>query len=422
MRKELVGKRYRKRVIDERIETVLRTFGGVVITGPKWCGKSWTGIHHSKSALLLDNPMTRERALLFPEDVLAGPRPLLVDEWQNAPVLWDTARRMIDFEDERGMFIFTGSITPPEDRIAHTGIGRFARVMMRPMSLYESGHSSGSVSLSKMFGGTDLIAGLSSHSMDEILTLICRGGWPSGLSLKDDDAFLIPIQYVNDIAETDMDRIYGERWLSGNIRKVLRSLARNNATEARVSVLVTDVSSEGDSITADTASKYLDILKRMFIISEQEAWSPYLRSRTRVRTSPKRHFTDPSLAAAALGATPSTLKKDPETAGFLFETLCYRDLCVYMENSLGKVYHYRDESNLEVDCVLEGPGGKWAAVEVKMGYHDHKKASANLLALKRKASGDAGEPAFLMILTASGGAAHVNKDGVAVVPIDCLGP
>ncbi|MDR0523595.1 MAG: DUF4143 domain-containing protein [Candidatus Methanoplasma sp.] len=422
MSKKFVEDRYRGRIVDARIEAALKTFGGVLITGPKWCGKSWTGLHHSASSLFADDPVTRERAMLYPNDLLSAPRPLLVDEWQNAPVLWDAARRMIDFSDERGMFIFTGSVTPPAEAAVHTGTGRFARIAMRPMSLYESGHSGGSVSVSRMFDGSDPVRGLSACDTGGVMILACRGGWPSGIALGDREALSIPMDYVRGIIETDMGGIYGERWLSRNIDKMLRSLARNNATEARASTLVADMASEGDGLTADTVSKYLDILRRMFVISEQDAWSPGLRSRGRVRTSPKRHFIDPSLAAAALGATPEGLRRDPRTAGFLFETLCYRDLCVYMEGISGKVRHYRDNAGLEIDFILELPDGRWAAVEAKMGAHDHDKAAASLLRLRDKVSEDAGDPAFLMILTAYGGAAHMRGDGVATVPIDCLGP
>ena len=417
-----VKARYQKRITDNYISDMLKAFGGVYIIGPKWCGKSWTGMYHSNSSFLVDEEDNADYARRHPKEVLNGDFPRLIDEWQIVPKLWDAARRSVDFSDGPGKFIFTGSTTPPEDEMRHSGIGRFTKVMMRPMSLFESGRSSGSVSMSKMFDGTEKYMGRSTMSPTEAVKIICRGGWPAGLKLDDDIATMVPRSYISMISSADMSHVSGDTWQPRIMGRVLRSLARNNATEARISTLISDITSEEERISEPTAIKYLGILKSLYLIVEQEAWDPSPRSREFIRTSPKRHFVDPSLAAAALGVGHEKLMADMRLAGFLFESLCYRDLCVYVENAYGKVYHYRDRYNLEVDCVVESGDGKWGAVEVKMGSHEFDKAATNLLALKKRMASETAEPAFLAIVSASGGGAYMRDDGVAVVPIDCLGP
>ncbi|MCL1978660.1 MAG: DUF4143 domain-containing protein, partial [Methanomassiliicoccaceae archaeon] len=335
--------------------------------GPKWCGKSWTGMYHSNSYFLVDEEDNADYANRHPKEALKGDAPRLIDEWQIVPKLWDEARRAVDFSDSFGKFIFTGSTAPPKEKMQHSGIGRFARVTMRPMSLFESGRSSGAVSMAKMFDGTERYEGKSTMNPSEAVRLICRGGWPAGLKLDDDVAAAIPLNYISMISSADMNRVYGDAWRPSIMRRVIRSLARNNATEAKISTLVSDIANEEEGISEPTAKKYLEILKDLYIIVEQEAWDPSPRSRTFLRTSSKRHFVDPSLAAAALRIGPEKLMADVRLAGFLFESLCYRDLCVYIENSYGNVYHYRDRYNLEVDCIVESGDGKWGAAEVKMG-------------------------------------------------------
>ena len=417
--------RYQKRVADDHISNMLRAFGGVYIMGPKWCGKSWTGMNHSNSYFLVDEEDNADYADRHPKEALKGDFPRLIDEWQIVPKLWDVARREVDFSDGPGIFIFTGSASPPKDseeKIQHSGVGRFVRVMMRPMSLIESGRSSGAVSIARMFDGTERYEGRSTMNPSEAVKLICRGGWPAGLKLDDDIAAMVPKSYVSMISGADMSRIYGDSWKSSIMRRVIRSLARNSATEATISTLVSDIASEEERMSEPTAKKYLEILKDLYLIIEQEAWNPSPRSRTFLRTSPKRHFVDPSLAAAALGVGPEKLMADTRLAGFLFESLCYRDLCVYVENSYEKVYHYRDKYNLEIDCIVGSEEGKWGAFEVKLGSSDFDNAAAKLLRLKKRMASDASEPAFLAILSASGGGAYLRDDGIAVIPLDCLGP
>lgn len=394
-----------------------------MITGPRSCGKSWTGCIHSKSATFLGHGNVTELALLDPQSALKGEFPHLVDEWQEVPELWDYARRNIDIGHKKGMYIFTGSSVPPSSKTKHTGIGRFATLEMRTMSLFESGNSNGDVSLSNLFNTGETRVVHSDIDYRKIINLICRGGWPGALNLEDEAAIRFPYQYLKSIIEMDMSRVDGRRRSRTTIETVLRSLARNNATLAGNPKLIEDIHNTGAKISEPTLRSYLDALKKLFVIEEQNAWHPGIRSRARVRTSPKRHFTDPSLAAAALGAKPEILYKDPGTAGFLFETLCYRDVSVYASAIGGRVMHYRDSTGLEVDQIIELDDGRWGAAEVKLGTFEFEKAATNLLRLEEKMIGQkVRKPSFLMILNGTGAAAHVRDDGIIEVPIDCLGP
>ena len=420
---EEIRRNYRPRIIDREISEMLSIFGGVLIAGPRSCGKSWTGLKHSNSAFFLGDENTSDLASMDPQAVLTGEYPRLIDEWQDVPKLWDLARRNIDFGLRKGMYIFTGSSLPPLDKTRHTGIGRFARLQMRTMSLYESGSSNGGVKLSELFsaGRTDVVR--SGLDYQKAVALICRGGWPGVLEIDDEKAMRVPYEYINSIAELDTARIDGVKRNAAIMKLVLRSLARNNATSAKASVITADISEIGGDVSEQTVRSYIEFLKKIYIIEEQPPWHPSLRSRIRVRTSPVRHYTDPSLAAAALGANPKTLWKDTKTTGLLFESLCYRDLSIYASAIRANVFHYRDNSDLEVDAVIETGGGDWGAVEVKMGRNQFDKAAANLIRMKNKMV-EAGcrEPSFMMILNATGGVANTRPDGVVEVPIDCLGP
>lgn len=420
-----IRKRYVPRIVDKEVKDVLELFGAVHISGCKWCGKSWTGIAHSRSSIFIGNPKNRILADTDPEIALRGEEPRLIDEWQDVPALWDTARYNIDFSGRKGMYIFTGSVTPPSESIKHSGVGRFASVKMRPMSLFESGDSDGSVSLSKLFLGDKPASSMSEAGYEKIVNLICRGGWPAGLDLDEDKAILVSKRYVDMIVDFDFSGTDGVRRNPATVRRILRSLARNNATEARISVLASDVKDADLPVSPLTASGYLDALKSLFVIEEQEAWLPEIRSKARMRKSPKRHFVDPSLAVAALGIGPKALLKDVETVGLMFESLCYRDLCIYSRPFGGNVYHYRDGSGLEADAIIEADDGRWAAVEIKVGHSRVDEAAANLIRLKDKMTreGDVPEPVFLMVICATAMSSYVRKeDGVYVVPIDRLGP
>jgi len=420
-----IRKLYLPRVVDSEIKEKLEVFGAVQISGCKWCGKSWTGVAHSRSSIFIGEKKNRGLAETDPEIALRGEEPRLVDEWQDVPALWDTARHNIDFSNRRGMYIFTGSVTPPLKQTSHSGVGRFAPVKMRTMSLFESGDSNGAVSLSGLFHGEKLVASRSKAGYEKIINLICRGGWPAGLKLGVDKAILIPKTYVDMIINYDFSQIDGVKRNPATVRRVLRSLARNNATEARVSILANDVQEAEAPLSPITANQYLDVLKKIFIIEEQDSWLPEIRSKTRMRRAPKRHFSDPSLAVAALRIGPQALLSDTETAGFLFESLCFRDLCIYSAPFMGNVYYYRDSSNLEVDAIIEAEDGKWAAIEIKLGYSKVEEGAADLIRMRDKitADGDMPEPVFMMVLCGTAMSSYVRKeDGIFVVPIDCLGP
>ncbi|MDR3283320.1 MAG: DUF4143 domain-containing protein [Candidatus Methanoplasma sp.] len=414
--------RYRPRVVDSLIDEDLSIFGGVLITGPKWCGKTWTGINHSESVISMDDRDSLEVARLSPSTALSGGFPRLIDEWQRVPELWDAARHKIDCANERGLYIFTGSAVPPENSTFHTGTGRFARVKMRPMSLFESGDSTGSVSLSKMFKTGTVDSAPSSIDYEKAVWLICRGGWPASLWADGEKALRIPRAYVESLASSDTNRADMRRRDPFVNERLLRSLARNSASPVKASVISTDVSGSEHNVSEASVRNYVDSLRTIFAVEEQGAWMPSLRSRARVRTSPKIHFADPSLAVAAMKTGPDGLKMDAKTAGILFESLCYRDLSVCASPLNGNVYHYRDSNDLEVDAIVELADGRWGAVEVKLGHSQYNEAASNLLRLAENVGEGASKPSFLMILTATGGFAYARSDGICVVPIDCLGP
>ena len=414
--------RYRYRVIDNRVAELLKIFGGVHITGPKWCGKSWTGMHHSGSALFIGDGDSAALAKLDPELALEGERPRLIDEWQDVPKLWDVARRIIDLEAEKGMFIFTGSVTPPKKATLHTGTGRFAKIRMRTMSLFESGDSNGSISFSDMFNGKKIANKRSNLNYRKTVYLMCRGGWPVILGMDEKDAIQVSGIYMTSITDSDFSEIDGVRRNNTTMKLLLRSLARNSAGSPTVQTLAQDIAEGGTPPSESTLRGYLDVIRRLFIIDDQEAWLPSLRSKTRLRRSSKIHFADPSLAAAALKASPEVLVRNVTTAGQLFESMCYRDLCVYTTAIGGNVFHYRDESGLEIDNIIELNDGRWGAIEVKLGTSEIDKAAANLISLKNKVSGEIPEPSFLAILSATSGMAYIREDGVYVIPVDMLGP
>ncbi|MCL1897622.1 MAG: DUF4143 domain-containing protein [Micrococcales bacterium] len=416
---------YRPRLIDTQIEEYLRAFGGLVVEGAKWCGKTWTGLHHAASVVYLDDANTRERAELQPRDVLTGTKPLLVDEWQEVPKVFDAARRLIDDTPGKGHFILTGSAVPPLKATSHSGIGRFARLRMRPMSLFESGDSTGKVSLADLLTGRRIEPFAAGLSYQEVVRLLCRGGWPGSLGQPDDVAFKLPGEYLAAVAESDISRTDGVARNPKKVRQVLISLARNTATLASVGTIHTDVAGQDglvESVSLESVRVYLDALDRIFATEDLPSWRYELRSKSQLLASPKRHFVDPSLAVAALGASPADLEADPKTTGFLFESLCARDLRVYAQANHGEVFHYRDKKNLEADAIVSSKGGKWGAVEVKLDWKRADEAAHSLLRLKKKLQGQIADPSFLMVLTATGAVAHTRDDGVHVVPIDCLGP
>jgi len=362
--------------------------------------------------------------MLTPRAVLDGASPVLVDEWQDAPVLWDVARRIIDDRAQPGLFLFTGSAVPPRKATSHTGTGRFARLRMRPMSLLESGQSSGVVSLGGLLKGDTIEPTPSGLEYPEAVRLICRGGWPASVGKTDEQALLLPGQYLRAVAEADITRADGVNRKPHRVMAILRSLARNTGTSASMPVLISDVAAlEGSAktVSVPTMRSYLTALERIFVLEDLPPWRYSLRSKTQLILSAKHHFVDPSLAVAALNASPAALIADPRTTGFLFESLCVRDLRIYAQANQADVFHYRDKKELEADAVVQGMDGAWGAIEVKLDYQQADAAAGTLLRLKGKLVGEMPPPAFLMVLVATGGVAYTREDGVHVVPLDCLG-
>lgn len=420
-------KGYRPRIIDNKIEEYLGVFGALCIEGPKWCGKTWTSSFHSRSEIYLGDPagnfQNRNLAELSPDLVLQGETPRLIDEWQEAPPLWDAVRFHVDQSSEKGLFILTGSSTPNHKGILHSGAGRIARIRMRPMSLYESGDSSGMVSLGDLCADRMESVMTGEVRLTDLIGYILRGGWPASLGLSIKEASLLPRQYLDAIVDDDVYRIDGVKRDTTKIRLLLRSLARNESTTATNRSLKNDVKEKDDEdIDVDTIASYLDIFSRLFLIENQQPFSSKIRSSVRVKQAEKRHFADPSLAAALLGATEEKLLGDLNTLGFLFEALCERDLRIYTDAFGGQLYHYQDYQNREVDAVIQLPGGEWCAFEIKLGANQIDEAAAVLVKLKNDIAKEPGgiPPKVLCVVCGMSNAAYKRADGVYVVPITAL--
>lgn len=359
------------RVCDALLQKKLRTSGAVLITGPKWCGKTWTALNAAESVIYMQDPDKKASYLKLaqtaPSLLLRGDRPRLIDEWQTAAVLWDAVRYAVDQSPVKGQFILTGSVTADEDEVEHTGTGRISRLRMCPMSLFESGESNGTVSLKSLFEGNTEIGAVSSLSVEDIAYVICRGGWPAALDMERDDALEVVFNYYDAIAERDASTVDKSQKDPDRVRSIMRSLARNISTMTTDRTIIADVKANDVSMTDKTLEIYLRALRKLFVIEDIKAWQPSLRSKTGIRTSVKRQFTDPSIAVAALGASPEAIIEDFNYFGFLFESLCTRDLRVYSETLRGSIRHYHDNNNLEADLIISLDNGKWAAVEVKLG-------------------------------------------------------
>lgn len=415
---------YLPRIADGTLQRALACSGAVQIVGPKWCGKTATAVRASASQVYLQDPDRRSSLLALAESkpslILEGAEPRLIDEWQEAPQLWDAVRFAIDRGHGRGRFILTGSSTPRR-RPSHSGVGRIVPLRMRTMSLYESQESSGDVSIARLFEGVGDIAALADFDIEDIAYAVCRGGWPEAV-LEPDRAVALAqaTNYIDEVISIDIEHMDGIRRNSTWMRSIMRSYARNVSSEAALSTIAADM--QGETPSMATVSEYADALSRASIIEDLGAWNPRLRSKTAVRTSPTRHFCDPSLAAALLQATPDSLLEDFNTFGLLFESMCVRDLRVYMDALGGSVFHYRDKTGLEADAVLTLPDGRWAPVEVKMGHGRIDEGAKHLLKLAKRVDTDhENVPAFLMVLTATE-AAYRRDDGVLVAPLACLAP
>ena len=419
---------YLPRLIDKQVALELESFGAVCIEGVKWCGKTWTSRHHSNSALYLGDPsgnfQNRELMNLAPEVALDGKVPRLIDEWQEVPSVWDAVRHEVDKRGKKGQFILTGSSTPVQKGILHSGDGRISTIRMRPMSLFESKDSSGQVSLLSLFDGTFEAKATPDVDLMTLIELTIRGGWPGSLGLGHEQYRLIPKEYMNSIIDHDVYRLEGIKRDSRKMYRLLRSLARNESMTATISTLRKDIAEyEHDDLDNDTISTYLTVFERLFLIDDQRAFSTNIRSATRIKQSAKRHFVDPSLAIAILGASHDDLLNDLHTFGFMFEALCERDLRIYAESLGGELYHYQDYKNREIDAIVRLQDGRWGAFEIKLGANAIDDAARSLMEIRNALEAEGAKtPDVLAVLCGLSNFAYRREDGVYVVPITALGP
>ncbi|MCQ2914235.1 MAG: DUF4143 domain-containing protein [Alphaproteobacteria bacterium] len=422
-------KEYLSRVIDKELSEKLGCVGAILIVGPKWCGKTTTASQISKSILQMQNPDKTmsyiKTAQTKPSLLLKGDNPRLIDEWQMAPVLWDAVRYSVDERDEFGLYILTGSTVVDEKAIMHSGTGRISRLIMYPMSLYESKESNGTISLSKLFlNPNEDIDGITSDlSIENLIFAACRGGWPSSLKkITKQQQLFDAYNYLNNICETDASSIDGVKRSPQKVRGVLRSYARNISTIATTQTILNDINMNFSDISIATLSSYLNVLEKLFVVSDIPAWCPAIRSKTVIRSSSKREFIDPSIAVAALDLSPEMLEQDLNTFGFIFECLCIRDLKIYSQSMGGYLNYYRDRLNLEADCVLHLQNGQYALIEFKLGSRDIEEGASHLKKLKSLiAEANLKTPDLLMVIT-GGEMAYTREDGVKIVPIGCLCP
>ncbi|MCL2058828.1 MAG: DUF4143 domain-containing protein [Oscillospiraceae bacterium] len=416
---------YKPRLIDGIITKYMGLFGALSIEGPKWCGKTWTSLNHAKSVVYMLDPendyANREAARLNPASILTGEKPLLVDEWQEVPGVWDAVRFASDRTTDKGLFLLTGSVTPKKSSYSHSGAGRIGKIRMRTMSLFESGDSSGKISLAGLFEGDKINSDISNLTQDKLINFMIRGGWPGNLASPKDDAGILPEQYVAALAETDISNADNSKRNPNIVMHLLAAIARTNVTTAKLSTITADVQSRFGDVTRQTVADYLSALSRLYVVEEIPQWFPELRDKQRLRKAPKRMLADPSLAVCALKARSNELARDPRTLGMVFENLCLRDLLVYSDIAGAKLSHYHDLNDLEVDVVVE-LGSKWAAMEIKLGAHRVDEGAKSLKRLQAMlVSKGARYPSFLAVIT-GGGPLYTRDDGVFVIPIDCMKP
>ena len=427
---EINEKKYRKRLIEKKLKDYLSVFGAVSIEGPKWCGKTWTSLKHSKSEVFMDDDDVREMAKLDVKSIFnndLNKKPQLIDEWNLVPTIWDAVRRECDKTTEKGNFIITGSTTLPskimKEKVHHSGAGRIGRLKMYTMSLYESGDSSGKASLNAMLNNTQETVNIGNVEILHLAQLLVRGGWPANIDVSKDKIGLIPKSYIDTVVNIDINE--EKRRDKNKMKMLLRSLARNETSIVGNKTIIKDIEEyeDGTELLAsrDTIIDYLDVLDRLHLIENQEAYGENYRSPNRVGKSPKRHFTDPSLACSCLGLTPEKLLKDLNTFGFMFEALVERDLRIYMDYLDGHLYHFRDNiTGLEVDSILEFQGGEYAAVEIKLGYNQVEEAKKSLLNFYDNMIK---KPAFMCVIVGKCPAVIKDKEtGIYIVPITALKP
>ncbi len=422
MAQNLTPDGYQPRVVDAEMEAALAASPAVLVEGPRACGKTWTGKRFARSEVLLDaTASTLLASNLDPAVLLEGETPRLLDEWQLAPEIWNPMRRACDQRAMSGQFILTGSADPPDDITRHSGAGRVLRVMMRPMSLLESGHSDGSISLAGLFQPERCAARDRGLKLDEVIEAACRGGWPRLLDADVPSALRATRSYLNEISRTDISRVDGVARNPAGVRKLLASLGRNIATEASFATLAKDTADEDGMVDRRTVASYIAALERLFVVEDLRAWKPHITSRAQLRKAPKRHFIDPSLAVAALDSTLETVMQHRQYAGLLFESLVVRDLRIYGQANNLDLSHYRDSDGLEVDVIIKHPDGRWIAAEVKLGSEKGIKEGIHALhRLQNKVDPNrSGTPSRLIIITATG-YAYEHPDGISIVPITAL--
>lgn len=419
---------YKPRVIDQLLARKLQGKGAVLIEGAKWCGKTSTAEQQAKSVVYMSDPKRYSQYMLFadesPEMILDGPTPRLIDEWQLAPKLWDAIRFEVDHRQGLGHFILTGSAVPVNrDAIHHSGTGRFAWLTMRPMSLWESGDSTGAISLRQLFDTPRNISANNETNLRQIAFLTCRGGWPLASSLSGNVALDQAFDYYDAVVNSDIQQADGVNRDAARVKRLMRSYARHQGTQASYTQICNDMKThDNDTLVEDTIYSYLNALRRIFVVEDMPAWNPNLRSKTAIRSADTCYFVDPSIATAALGLGPDDLINDLETFGLLFETLCARDLRVFAQALDGEVFHYRDKTGLECDTVVHLRNGNYGLIEIKLGGDKLiSDGVSTLLSLASKIDTTKMKaPSFLMILTAAGSFAYRREDGVYVVPIACL--
>ena len=418
---------YKKRIADSQVEEYLKLFGAVCIEGPKYCGKTWLGRKHAKSETLLQKKEGEksnevELAKISPKLVLEGEKPRLIDEWQEATNLWDEIRIDVDRSGLKGQYILTGSSTPKRDNISHSGAGRYGKIYLRTMSLYESGDSSGLVSLKDICDGKKIEVSTGEVDLRHLASLIIRGGWPANLNLTSSESKKVVNEYLNLIINDDLYRLDGANRDKHKMRLLLKSLARNESTTASNSTIKNDINEvDNEDIDMNTLSSYLNALDKLFLLDNDEPFSTNIRSSVRVKQAEKRHFADPSIAAALLNLSEEKLINDLETFGLLFEALVERDLKVYAESMGAKTYHYQDYLNREIDQIIELEDGDWCAFEIKLGANQIDSAASNLLKIRDGIKENNGKtPKVLCIICGMTSAAYQRPDGVFVVPITAL--
>lgn len=426
-------KNYKKRIADRLLKEKLGYMGAVLIKGAKWCGKTTTAEQVAGSVLYVDEPSRKGQnqslAKLNPNLLLEGKTPRLLDEWQVAPELWDAVRFEVDHRDNGvGQFILTGSAAPlnsnDKEKISHSGTGRIAWLIMRPMTLYESGESNGTVSIKDdLFTNNSSFAAINSLELEDIARLMCRGGWPGACIINSDKALKIADEYITAVTNIDISRVDNVKRSPEFTKRLMRSYARHQSTQASIATIYADiVSHDNESLSEETITSYINALKQLYVIEDVQAWNPNLRSKTAIRTSDTRYYTDPSLATASLGVGSKDLINDLKTMGLIFETLVIRDLRVYAEANDGQLYHYRDKSGLECDAVIYLRNGTYGLIEIKLGGEESiKEGSETLKRLSEKIDTDRmNAPSFLAVVTGVGNYAYRREDGIFVVPIGCL--